>query len=117
LVLDANSRQAVRGSGQNALCIQIARQDDQLLSDDDKYDINADDVEQLSPEETELDFVKLSDQERDFFKRQYVVLQRYKSKDDGPDAVSQDESLDLMRRPSMKLAFRNNLKSLLDFKN
>lgn len=117
MVLDANSRQPVRGSGQNALCIQIAKQDDHLLQDDDKYDINADDVEQLSPEESDQDFVKLSDEEMDFFKRQYVVFQRYKSKDDGPDAVSQDESLDLMRRPSMKRTFRNNLKSLLDFKN
>ena len=117
MVLDANSREAVRGAGQNSFCIQIARQDEQLLADDDKHDINANDAEQLSPKETEQDFVKLSDEERDFFKRQYVVIQRYKSKDDGSNAVSQDESLDLMRRPSMKRAFRNNLKSLLDFKN
>lgn len=105
------------GSGQNELCIQSAKQDDQLLQDDNKYDVNADNVEQLSPKETEQDFVKLFDQELDFFKRQYVVFQRYKSKDDGPEAVSQDESIDLMRRPTIKQTFRNNLKSLLDFKN
>ena len=78
----------MRGSGQNELCIQSAKQDDQLLQDDDKYDDNADNVEQLSPQETEQDFVKLSDQEMDFFKRQYVVFQSYKSKDDGAEAVS-----------------------------
>ena len=117
LVLDANSRQSIRSKGHDELCIQIAKQDDQLLQDDDKYDINSHDAEQLLPQETEVDFVKLSEQEINFFKRQYVILQRYKSKEDGPDAVSQDESIDLMRRPSMKHTFRNNLKQLLDFKN
>ena len=112
LVIDANSRKAVGAKGYNDFCTEIAIQDNLLMQDEDEYDINEHDtVDGLTPE-PQIDLQRLTEFERNFLRRQYVAVQRYRSKEETADR-GQDESFELYAKPTASAMFKNNLKQLL----